>query len=35
MKVWADILNEEFSSKGFKIPTEVDDQLLDGKQNET
>ena len=28
MKVWADILNEEFSPKGYKIPTDLES---DGK----
>jgi hypothetical protein len=29
-KMWADILSEEFSSKGFKFPTELDNQVPHG-----
>ena len=28
MKTWAEILSKEFSSKGFKIPTEVDGEII-------
>ena len=28
--MWADILSEEFSSKGFKFPTELDNQVPHG-----
>ena len=28
MKEWADILNEEFGPKGYKIPTELDNGII-------
>ncbi len=31
MMTWANILHEEFSEKGFNIPTELDEQKIEAK----